>query len=36
MQVDGLAEAAAFPLYRLAVFELPKSFFEIIRARLQS
>jgi hypothetical protein len=36
VQVDGLAEAVAFPLYRLAVFELPKSFFEIIRARLQS
>jgi hypothetical protein len=36
VQVDGLAEAVAFPLYRLAVFEIPQSFFEIIRARLQS
>jgi hypothetical protein len=35
VQVDGLAEAVAFPLYRLAVFVIPKSFFEIIRARLQ-
>jgi hypothetical protein len=36
VQVDGLAEAVAFPMYRLAVFEIPMSFFEIIRARLQS
>jgi hypothetical protein len=36
VQVDGLAEAVAFPLYRLAVFEIPNSFFEIIRARLLS
>jgi len=36
VQVDGLVEAVAFPLYRLAVFEIPESFFEIIRAHLQS
>jgi hypothetical protein len=36
VQVDGLAEAVAFPLYRLAVFEIPASFFEIIRAGLRS
>ena len=36
VRVDGLAEAVAFPLYRLAVFEIPMSFFEIIRVRLQS
>ena len=36
VQVDGIAEAIAFPLYRLAVFEMPESFFEIIRARLQA
>lgn len=36
VQVDGLAEAVAFPLYRLAMFEIPQSFFEIISARLQS
>ncbi len=35
VQVDGLAEAVAFPLYRLAVFEIPQVFFEVIRARLQ-
>ncbi len=36
VKVDGLAEAVSFPLYRLAVFELPEPFFEIIRARLQA
>jgi hypothetical protein len=35
VQVDGLAEAVAFPVYRLAVFEIPESFLEIIRTRLQ-
>jgi hypothetical protein len=33
--VDGLAEAAPLPLYRYAVFEIPKSFFDTIRAHLQ-
>jgi hypothetical protein len=36
VQADGIAEVVAFPLYRLAVFEIPKAFFEIIRARLQA
>jgi hypothetical protein len=36
VQVDGLAEAVAFPLYRLAVFEIPEPFFQFIRAHLQS
>lgn len=36
VQVDGLAEAVAFPLYRRAVFEIPEPFFQIIRAHLQS
>ena len=36
VQVDGVAQAVAFPLYRLAVFEIPKAFFERIRAALQS
>jgi hypothetical protein len=35
MQVDGLAEAVAFPLYRLAVFEIPELFFKTIRAHLE-
>jgi hypothetical protein len=34
--VDGLAEAVSFPSYRLALFEIPEPFFEIIRARLQA
>lgn len=36
VQVDGMAEVVAFPLYRLAVFEIPKSFFDTIRAHLQA
>jgi protein kinase-like protein len=36
VQVEGLAEAVAFPLYRLSVFELPEPFFKIIRERLQA
>jgi hypothetical protein len=31
-----MAEDVDFPLYRLAVFEISESFFEEIRARLQS
>jgi hypothetical protein len=31
-----MADAVSFPLYRLAVFEIPESFFEIFRARLQA
>jgi hypothetical protein len=36
VQVDGLGEAVDFPLYRNAVFEIPETFFNIIRARLQA
>ena len=35
VQVEGLAEAAPFPMYRRAVFQIPKSFFETVRVALQ-
>jgi hypothetical protein len=35
VEVEGLADAVAFPRYRMAIFEIPETFFERIRARLQ-
>ncbi len=36
VQVDGLGEAVEFPNYRLALFEIPQLFFDVVRSRLQS
>jgi hypothetical protein len=35
VQVEGLNSAAPFPLYRQAVFQIPKSFFDVAAAALK-